>query len=125
MTEDVMSPGLLGMMTASAPPNGDKVPFVLTVVGPKEVAEYLHVPEQTVLEEAESGRLPGQKIGTQWRFLVLALAEWLSSPVAQSKPLSSKERMLSLAGAWRDDPTTDALVDEAYRQRKANPVGGK
>lgn len=120
-----MSSGLLEKMSASAPLNGDKIPFVLTVVGPQEAAEYLHVPEQTVLEEAESGRLPGQKIGTQWRFLILALAEWLSSSGAQPKAPSSKERMLALVGIWKDDPTVDVMVEEAYRRRKANPVGGK
>lgn len=120
-----MNPALIGVMNASPPSGEGQIPFVLTVIGPKEAAEYLHVPEQTVLEEAERGRLPGQKIGTQWRFLVLALAEWLCSPGAHPKPLSSKERMLALAGMWKDDPAADAMIEEVYRRRKANPVGGK
>src|SRR4051812_30833705 len=106
-----MSAGLTGLMTADKP-SGGGIPFVLTVVGPKEAADYLHVPEQVVVAEAENGRLPGQKIGAEWRFLVLALAEWLSSPGGQRKPLSSKERMLALAGAWKDDPAADAMIEE-------------
>jgi excisionase family DNA binding protein len=42
-----------------------------------EVAAYLRVPEQAVLELVERGALPGQQIGGEWRFLKRAVVEWL------------------------------------------------
>jgi len=34
----------------------------------KEAADYLRLSEMTVLRLANQGRLPGAKIGRQWRF---------------------------------------------------------
>jgi len=98
------------------------------VLTPADAAQFLRVPEAVVVAEAEAGRIPGRKVGTEWRFLEFALAEWLrsgQSPMTGEKPKSSKERMLALAGAWRHDPTVDAMVEEIYRQRRANLVSGK
>ncbi|MCI0703199.1 MAG: helix-turn-helix domain-containing protein [Planctomycetia bacterium] len=98
---------------------------VLTV---PDAAQFLRVSESVVIAEAEAGRLPGRKLGNEWRFLEFALAEWLRTgqqSLPEAKPKSSKERMLAIAGLWKDDPTVDAMVEEIYRQRKANPVGGK
>src|SRR5262245_7634674 len=91
-----------------------------------EAAQFLRVSEAALLQEAEAGRVPGRKIGGEWRFLKLGLAEWLATPEppAAAKPLSSKERMLSLAGSWKDDPTSLEMVEEIYRERKRNLVGG-
>jgi excisionase family DNA binding protein len=94
------------------------------VLTPAEAAGFLRVPEAAVVQEAEAGRLPGRKIGADWRFSRLALAEWLKAPPAEPRPLSSKERMLSLAGAWKDDPGSLEMVEEIYRERKRNLVGG-
>ncbi len=103
---------------------GSELPaFLFAVLDPKAAADYLHVSEPTVIEEAEKGRLPGRKIGSDWRFLTLALADWLRAepqPKPEAKPASSKERMLAVAGAWKDDPTVDAMMEEIHRNRKAN-----
>jgi hypothetical protein len=83
------------------------------VLDPKAAAEYLHVSEPTLIDEAENARVPGRKIGAEWRFLRLALADWLRvqpAPKPEPKPGSSKERMLALAGAWKDDPTADLIA---------------
>src|SRR4051812_41173854 len=40
-------------------------------------AAYLQVPEAALIAEAEAGRLPGRRIGGEWRFLKYALADWL------------------------------------------------
>jgi excisionase family DNA binding protein len=44
-----------------------------------EVAAYLRVPEQGVLDLFENGMLPGQRIGGEWRVLKRVLVEWLRS----------------------------------------------
>lgn len=42
-----------------------------------EAAAYLRVPESELLRLIEDHDIPAQKIGTEWRFLKKALAEWL------------------------------------------------
>jgi PTS system nitrogen regulatory IIA component len=34
----------------------------------KEVAEYLHLTEVTVCKYATEGKIPGNKVGSRWRF---------------------------------------------------------
>jgi hypothetical protein len=55
--------------------------------------------------------LPGRLIGSEWRFLVVSLQDWLSQGP------SEKERLMHLAGAWKDDPHLEAIVQESYRRR--------
>lgn len=43
-----------------------------------QAAEFLKTTEQTVRKEAESGILPGAKVGRAWRFSSIALYEYLS-----------------------------------------------
>jgi excisionase family DNA binding protein len=51
------------------------LPDVLT---PAQAAQLLQVDEDAVLALAEEGRLPGRRIGGEWRFARAALVEWLS-----------------------------------------------
>jgi excisionase family DNA binding protein len=51
------------------------VPEVLTVA---QAAALLQVDEDAVLALAEEGRLPGRRIGDEWRFARRALVAWLS-----------------------------------------------
>ncbi|MBI3320561.1 MAG: polymer-forming cytoskeletal protein [Candidatus Omnitrophica bacterium] len=44
----------------------------------EELARYLEVEERTVLDWAQSGRLPAQRDGTQWRFDRRRVEEWLA-----------------------------------------------
>lgn len=88
-----------------------------------EVAALLRVSEEVVMTEAEAGRLPGRKLGTEWRFSRPAIVDWLRAerapvPVSETKP--AKERMLAAFGAWKDfgeDP--DQALAELRRARKA------
>jgi hypothetical protein len=88
-----------------------------------EAAALLRVPEEGLKTDAAAGRVPGRLVAGEWRFVRATLLAWLSQPEPSKK--SSKERMLAVAGMWKDDPTVDAMVEEIYRRRKANPVGGK
>src|SRR5262245_14126722 len=75
------------------PPSVPVMPY--DVLTPSQVAAYLQVGEDVVIQEAEAGRLPGQKLGGQWRFLRLAITEWLrAGQTSEPKSKSSKERML-------------------------------
>ena len=45
-----------------------------------QAAELLQVDEATIVELAETGKLPGRKLGKAWRFSRAALVAWLSTP---------------------------------------------
>jgi len=49
-----------------------------TVMGIAEVGKYLNIPKSTVYKLAQEGKIPGQKVGKQWRFLRSAVDKWLS-----------------------------------------------
>jgi len=83
------------------------LPEVLTL---EEAAEYLRVAESDVVDLATKHRLPGRKIGGQWRFLRIGLADWLLEP-------SGKERVLRHAGTLRDDPDREAMLEQIYQDR--------
>ena len=53
------------------------LPDVLT---PEQAAALLQVDEADVLALAETGTLPGRRIGDEWRFARAALVAWLSGP---------------------------------------------
>jgi excisionase family DNA binding protein len=52
-------------------------PEVLTV---EQAAHFLQIDEDTVIEMAESDKLPGRNLGKDWRFSRAALVAWLSGP---------------------------------------------
>jgi hypothetical protein len=72
-----------------------------------------------VIEEATSGRLPGRRLGGEWRFVRMAIVDWLRAGSPPKK--SSKDRILELAGVWTDDPASDELIETLARIRK-NPA---
>lgn len=80
---------------------------VLTI---KEVAVYLRLPEEVVLQEASQGHLPGRKIADTWRFLKAAIDDWL-------KKQDSRSILLTQAGVLANDESLDDLLAEIYRQR--------
>lgn len=48
------------------------------VLNVEEAAELLGVSPWTVREQARMGRLPGRKVGKEWRFSRAALLSWLA-----------------------------------------------
>ena len=44
-----------------------------------EAAAFLKVGNRTVLDEAKRGRLPGRRVGKEWRFSRRVLEQWLAS----------------------------------------------
>lgn len=47
---------------------------VLTI---DELARYLRIPKSTLYKLAQESRIPGQKVGRQWRFSREAINRWL------------------------------------------------
>ena len=59
---------------------GDEEPEILT---PQEAADLLRVSLLTVQRQAKAGRLPGRRVGKEWRFSRSVLLEWIGSgPIA-------------------------------------------
>ena len=44
----------------------------------EELAEYLKLPKSTLYKLVQEGRIPGQKLGKQWRFSRQAIEKWLT-----------------------------------------------
>jgi excisionase family DNA binding protein len=114
-------PAANGKVAATTP---TAVMSPLDVLTLAEAAAYLRLTEEVVRAEAEGGRLPGRSLGGEWRFTRGAIADWLAAPPVPT-PESVREGILALSGVWKDDPTVDPMIEEIYRQRKANPVGGR
>jgi len=51
----------------------------LEILTPAQLAGLLQVEEETVVELAEQGELPGRKVGEEWRFSREAILAWLAS----------------------------------------------
>ena len=51
-----------------------QTPDVMTL---NEVAEYLRIPRSTAYKLVQEGRIPGQKVGRQWRFRRDTIDRWL------------------------------------------------
>ena len=45
----------------------------------QELAEYLRMKPLTIYKHASSGRLPGFKVGSHWRFKRVTIDRWISA----------------------------------------------
>ena len=50
------------------------------VMNADQAGQFLQVDQAVVVEMAETGKLPGRKLGSVWRFSRAALVAWLSTP---------------------------------------------
>lgn len=44
-----------------------------------ELASYLKVPKSTLYKLVQDGKVPGQKVGKQWRFAKVSIDRWLAA----------------------------------------------
>lgn len=51
----------------------------------EEVAKYLKLKPQTIYKWAQEGKIPGAKLGKEWRFRKHILDEWVDSSIVLSK----------------------------------------
>ena len=80
-----------------------------------EAAAYLRLPEGDVVAAVSSQGLPGRMLGGQWRFLKTAIQLWLG--VSQPTNEMRKAAILAAAGAFKDDPDLEDIVEDIYRKR--------
>ena len=111
------------------------LPEVLTL---SEAADYLRTSEDALQRLATSERIPARKIGEEWRFFLPALQDWLRRSSTLEQLLAelerrllariaseeqalhkstSKERMLAMAGVWKDDPFVEEMLQKIYEER--------
>jgi PTS system nitrogen regulatory IIA component len=65
--------------------------------GVESLAAYLHLAPAQVLKLAERGKLPGRKVGGQWRFAPAVVHHWLEERIG----LSSDEELEQMEGVLR------------------------
>ncbi len=87
------------------------LPSVLTL---EEVSEYLRLPIETLQRQAQLGKLPGRKIENEWRFLKVAIDDWLRQ--------NSRSTLLQQAGAFADDASLTELRESIYQARGRSEV---
>jgi excisionase family DNA binding protein len=87
-----------------------------------EAAQYLRVSESVLLREAEAGRIPGRKLGGEWRFSELAVANWLNTQPPETPAIRKRPP----AGVGKDyhDEDPEKVIEAIYKERKKNLVGG-
>ena len=78
-----------------------------------EAAAYLRFSEAEILRLVDEQSLPGRRVANEWRFLKSAIQDWLRPPPKRG----SREAILSVAGAWKDDPYVEEELREIYRKR--------
>jgi hypothetical protein len=84
-----------------------------------EAAAYLRLPEKEVISATTSQGLPGRLVNGEWRFLKSALRQWLS--VSQPTDEMRKAAFLAAAGAFKDDPDLEQILEDAMRRRGRKP----
>ena len=108
------------------------LPDVLTL---EEASAYLRLPVAVVLRQASQGNIPGRKIEDNWRFLKIAIDDWLctrslgiptqyaalaekAETLAESAKFEYSEPWVKFAGMFKDDPLFDDFVEDmaAYRR---------
>lgn len=88
------------------------IPDVLTL---EETSKYLRLKVETVLHQALQGSIPGRQIGNEWRFLKVAIDDWLRSK-------DSRSILLSQAGAFSYDDSLPKLRKAVYEARGRSEI---
>jgi excisionase family DNA binding protein len=55
------------------------------IMTPKEAAKYLSLHPITIYRLAKTGKLPGFKVGGQWRFKKNLLDAWIKNEIKENK----------------------------------------
>jgi excisionase family DNA binding protein len=89
----------------------------LEVLTLDEAAEFLRVSPDAAAELAERGLIPGRRVREEWRFLRVALADWL-------RATTPNETLLAQAGVLQDDESLPAMLSQIYDQRGRSETEG-
>lgn len=82
-----------------------------SVLTMKEMASYLKIPAEKIEKQVLQGKIPGRRIEDEWRFLRVAIDEWLRS-------YDTRKILISQSGALSDDEKLDELRMNIYSERK-------
>ncbi len=93
------------------------IPTGREVLTLREAARHLRLPENDVERLAVLGVLPGRRLKREWRFLRMALDEWLRRP-------NDKALLLQQAGALADDAALPQLRRSIYQRRGRPEANG-
>jgi excisionase family DNA binding protein len=89
---------------------------ILTV---SELSEYLHVHRTTIYRMLREGNLPGFRIGSDWRFSLEAIEQWLRDEIKtdiEGRGVDSPQgRPCSLPKSVKMRPRATALEDPRSR----------
>jgi excisionase family DNA binding protein len=91
----------------------------------EEAAAFLRVPAGMLGAEAEAGRVPARRIGSEWRFSRAALLAWLAGggPIGSAvESLQSTEQLASLSGRGEEGDEPPAQVGEPPEVEGAEEV---
>ncbi len=80
-----------------------------------EAAAYLRLPEADILRAVVVQAMPGRQVGSEWRFSLSSLQQWLSASVTAINPLNAV--FLEIAGKYKDDPDLVQITEDAMRRR--------
>ncbi len=76
----------------------------------KEAAEYLKLAERTLVRLAHEGKIPGVKIGGQWRFRRALLDEYLDTLASESVATSGKAPTQVIDAPMEEIFTVDQII---------------
>jgi len=88
-----------------------------------QLANYLHLGPQQVMRLADRGKLPGRKVGGQWRFSKAEIHHWLEERIG----LSDEEELVEMEGRLQRSAPVDqqgdiSLADLLPREAIALPL---
>ena len=78
----------------------------------KEAAEYLKLAERTLVRLAHEGKIPGVKIGGQWRFRRALLDEYLDTLAAESVATSGRTPTQAVDPPLESILTVDQIIPD-------------
>ena len=81
----------------------------------EEVAKYLKMKPQTVYKWAQEGRMPGAKLGKEWRFRRNLLDEWINTSIALSKggfELMYQQSLLAVRRQGLGEKDVDRILED-------------
>lgn len=93
----------------------------------REAAKFVRVSEKTLGDLARAGKVPGKKVGREWRFLQSAIEDWLASR-EPAGAVAEPEVQCALAPAEGETaaPTraeqTTGFGDTAFTKNRAEPL---
>jgi PTS system nitrogen regulatory IIA component len=87
------------------------------------LAEYLHMMPAAITRLAERGKLPGRRVGGQWRFSAAEIHHWLEDRIG----LSDDDALVHVEGALdrastSDDPESISIADLLHPESIESPL---